>query len=87
VVIRKIVHQKDRSSGPLIDRWKEIGVNIRYLPDFQMRMLIFDQRIVYMTSYDSENYKSAFGVRFEYEPLALQMSELFEQNWRKAQSI
>ncbi|HET7827480.1 MAG TPA: hypothetical protein VFK97_01265, partial [Candidatus Saccharimonadales bacterium] len=87
VVIRKIVHQKEQAYSPLVKEWKEIGASVRYLPDFQLRMLIFDKRIVYITSYDPDNRKGAFGVRFEYEPLALQMTELFEQNWQKAKEL
>lgn len=87
VAIRKIVHQKEQANSPLIKEWKDIGASLKYLPDFQLRMLIFDKRIVYITSYDAKNNKSAFGVRFEYEPLALQMTELFEQNWQKAEEL
>jgi hypothetical protein len=87
VPIRRIVHQKEQAKNKWTDMWKEIGANVRYLPDFEMRMFIYDKRIVYITSYDSSKHGSAFGVRFEYVPLALQMTELFEQNWQKAKQL
>jgi hypothetical protein len=49
-----------------------------------MRLFIYDKKIVYLTSFDAKNPGSAFGVRFDYSPLALQMSQLFEQNWQLA---
>lgn len=85
--IRRIVHQKDRRFTKENQIWKEMGAEVRYLPDFSLRMLIYDKKIVYITSFDPESPASAFGVRFEYEPLAMQMTELFEQNWQKALEI
>lgn len=85
--IRRIVHQKDRRYTQENKLWKELGAEIRYLPDFSLRMLIYDKHIVYITSFDPDNPKGAFGVRFEYEPLAMQMTELFEQNWLQATEV
>ncbi len=87
VSIRKIVHQQEQTKGQWIDMWKEIGASVRYLPNFEMRMFIYDKRVVYITSFDSGKRGSAFGVRFEYVPLALHMTELFEQNWQKAKQL
>ena len=85
--VRRIVHQKDRQFTKENAFWKELGAEVRYLPDLQLRMLIYDKRIVYITSFNPESPKSAFGVRFEYEPLAMQMTELFEQHWHKARKV
>ena len=85
--IRRIVHQKDRRYTQENKLWKELGAEVRYLPDFSLRMLIYDKRIVYIASFDPDNPKGAFGVRFEYEPLAMQMTELFEQNWLQASEV
>lgn len=82
--VRRVVHQKDKQFTKENILWKEMGAEVRYFPDFNLRMLIYDRRIVYITSFDPESPGSAFGVRFEYEPLAMQMTELFEQNWHKA---
>lgn len=85
--VRMIIHQKSQTDGKQTRRWKEIGITVRYLPDLEVRMIIYDKQVVYITSYDSKRPGSAFGVRFAYEPLALQMSELFEQNWQKARPL
>lgn len=87
VPVRMIIHQSSQINSRQTAKWKEIGVQIRYLPDFEMRLFIFDKQTVYMTSYDTKKPNSAFGVRFAYVPLALQMSEVFEQNWQKAKKL
>jgi sugar-specific transcriptional regulator TrmB len=87
IPVRMIVHQISQLDSSQTKRWQEIGVVVRYLPDLEVRMIIYDKQIVYITSYDAKSPRSAFGVRFAYEPLALQMSELFEQNWQKAKPL
>lgn len=87
VNVRGIIHQEGQAESKQTEEWKRIGAKMRYLPDFNMRMIVYDRRIVYITSYDANDHRKAFGVRFEYPPLALQMSELFEQNWQKASKL
>lgn len=87
IPVRMIIHQKSQAQGSQVSRWKEIGISVKYLPYLEVRMIIYDKQVVYITSYDSKRPGSAFGVRFAYEPLALQMSELFEQNWQKARPL
>jgi len=80
VKIRIIVHQIPQKQ--MIESWKRMGVEIRYYPDIKGRIFIFDKRIVYFTSYNPRRKQEAIGMRFEYAPFALLMSELFEQKWR-----
>lgn len=87
VAIRAIVQQKRETSAERLEKWQDLGAVVKYLPDVGMRLVVIDQRITYLTSYDATNRSSAFGVRLDYEPLAIQMSGLFEQNWQKAQDI
>lgn len=87
VPIRAIVQHKPGTIKDRLEKWQEIGAEVKYLPDISMRLFIFDQSITYLLSYDATNKNSAFGVRFDYEPLALQMNLLFEQNWQKAKPL
>jgi sugar-specific transcriptional regulator TrmB len=87
VRIRKIIHQPEQARSELTKMWQDIGVHVRFLPNLDMRLIIFDKRITYITSYDPKKPGSAFGVRFEYVPLAVQMTEVFEQNWQKAEEL
>lgn len=87
VKIRTIVQVSAEIGGKKLEPWKDLGVEVRYLPDLDIRMLIYDKKVTYLTTQDAENQSTGFGVRFEYKPLAKQMTELFEQNWQKAVSL
>lgn len=87
VLIRKIIHQVEQTTPKHLAVWKEMGIRVRYLPDLDIRLIVFDKRVVYLTSYDLNKPGRAFGVRFDYVPLALQMSEVFEQNWQRAKPL
>lgn len=85
--VRMIIHQDKQAYSKQTKEWQSIGAEVRFLPGLDMRLFIYDKKIVYLTSYDPENYGSAFGVRFDYPPLAMQMSQLFEQNWEQAKPL
>ncbi|MBI4049225.1 MAG: hypothetical protein HY395_00180 [Candidatus Doudnabacteria bacterium] len=85
VKIRIIVHQMPQKQ--MIESWKRMGVEIRYYPDIQGRIFIFDKRIIYFTSYNPKKKQEAIGMRFEYPPFALLMDELFEQKWKLGKTL
>jgi sugar-specific transcriptional regulator TrmB len=87
VKIRAIVQQNHKTTKEKLEKWQDIGTEVRYLPTIDMRIFIFDKHITYITSYDPAKKNSAFGVRFDYSPLALQMSELFSTNWQLASEL
>lgn len=87
VVIRAIVQKRKETSKEKLEKWQDLGAETRYLHDIGVRMFIFDSRIVYITSYSSSAKEKAFGIRFMYPPVAVQMEALFEQNWQRAKNI
>jgi len=87
VKIRAIVQQRRETSAERLEQWHELGAAVRYLPNLKMRLVVIDQKITYITSYDPDNKNRAFGVRFYYRPLAVQMSGLFEQHWQNASDL
>ena len=87
VKIRTIVQVSAEINGKKLEPWKDLGVEVRHLPDLDIRMLVYDKQITYLTTQDPENQSTGFGVRFEYKPLAKQMTELFAQNWLKAEPL
>lgn len=87
VRIRTIVQSKSEIAGGKLEKWQDIGAQVRYLPNLGLRLFIYDRQVIYIASYDKNNPSSMFGVRFKYAPLAEQMTELFEQNWQKAKEL
>lgn len=80
----KALVQKRRSNQDKFEKWQNIGVDVRQVNDLELRVFIIDSRIVYLTSYSQNKKEEAFGVRFEYPPLAALMNDLFEQKWQLA---
>jgi sugar-specific transcriptional regulator TrmB len=80
----KALVQKRRSNLHNLEKWQNIGVDVRQVDDLELRVFIIDSRIVYLTSYSQNKKEEAFGVRFEYPPLATLMNDLFEQKWQMA---
>lgn len=87
VRVRAIVQQKDEIDGGKLERWQDFGVKVRYLPNLNIRLFVFDQQIVYLASFDKANRGALYGVRFAFVPLAIQMSNLFEQHWQNAKPL
>lgn len=80
----KALVQKRQSNQNKLEKWQNIGVDIRQVDDLELRVFIIDSRIVYLTSYTQNKKEEATGVRFEYPPLAALMNDLFEQKWQLA---
>ncbi len=87
VKVRLIVQNLKEVSEAKLLSWKKAGVEVKYYPNIEARIFIFDRKIVYFTSYNPKSADEAFGMRFEYAPLAVLMDELFEQRWKAGKDI
>lgn len=87
VVVRKLVQNLDAASREMFKSWKSAGVEMRYFPNMESRIFVYDSQIVYFTSYNPEKNAEALGVRFNYAPFALMMNEMFEKRWEQGKEI
>ncbi len=87
VAVRKLVQNLDVSSKEMLKSWKNAGVKIRYFPNMESRIFVYDSKIVYFTSYNPDKNAEALGVRFNYAPFALMMNEMFEKRWKLGKEI
>lgn len=87
VRVRILIQDLSASVRERVRAWKKMGIEVRYLKYMQARILIFDGKIVYFTSYSESKNHEAVGMRFEYEPYARLMDELFEQKWLQARVV
>lgn len=87
VHIRALVQRLDDTSEEMFRNWKKIGVEVKYYPNMEARIFIFDEQIVYFTSYNPHKKEEAFGIRFNYIPYAKLMNETFEKRWSSARGI
>lgn len=87
VKVRLIVQNLTEVSQEKLRSWQKAGVEIKYYPNIEARIFVFDHRIVYFTSYDPKNMHEAIGARFDYAPYAQLMDELFEKRWLLAKEV
>ena len=84
VRIRILVQRLDETSKEMLCNWQKIGVQVKFFPLLEARIIIFDQKVAYITSYSPDDKNEGIGVRFQYPPVARLMNDLFEQRWKIA---
>lgn len=87
VKVRWLVQNRTEVSVEKLRSWEKAGIEVKYYPNMEARIFVYDHRIVYFTSYDPKHKEEAIGMRFDYAPFATFMDELFEQRWKIAEDI
>lgn len=87
VNVRQLIQDLDAASRDMLKSWKNAGINIRYFPNMESRIFVYDSQIVYFTSYNPDKNPEALGVRFNYAPIACIMNDVFEKKWKSAKEI
>jgi sugar-specific transcriptional regulator TrmB len=82
VKVRWLIQNLQEVTKESLRAWQKAGIEVRYYPNMEARIYVYDHHIVYFTSYDPKNKEAAIGMRFDYEPFAVFMDELFEQRWK-----
>lgn len=83
VNIRTLFQKKNKENESFIRARTKMGEQIRIYKNVNVRIVIFDRKIVYFMSYDPANYIKSTGIRFEYAPMGQLIHNLFEQYWEK----
>lgn len=87
VKLRFLVQKLDEINKEMLKNWKKLGIDVKYFPLLEARIIIIDSQVVYITSYNPKQQEEAVGVRFNYLPIVRLMNELFETRWRIAKVI
>lgn len=87
VTVRVITQRFNEINEQMFRNWQRIGIQVKYYPNMEARIFIIDKKIVIFTSYNPENKEEALGMRFNYQPYAKIMDELFEARWKIAKEI
>jgi sugar-specific transcriptional regulator TrmB len=87
VKIRKLLQQANMESIRVALNYQKMGMETRFTPLVQARIVIIDGQITQFGSYSPERQAESAGVRFDYPPLARLMDELFEQKWQQGKII
>lgn len=83
VSVRALI-QRRKTSREKLERWRDIGVEVREIENTELRLFVIDSKIAYVTSYDEDRKEQAFGIRFDYPPFAILLRGVFEEKWKIA---
>lgn len=81
VKIRVLVQGTGKAKSQVIKSWRKMGMEVKYTPNLNTRIVTYDGLVTYFGSYDPKRGQEAVGVRFEHAPLAVLMDQMFEQKW------
>jgi len=87
VKVRKLIQNKDEENIRLAKSWQKMGIETRYTPLIQARIVTIDGHITHFGSYNPKRHLESAGVRFDYAPYAALMDEMFEQRWKLGKEI
>jgi len=87
VKVKILFQELSALSKGKVEAFEKMGMEVKYIKYLQARIFIFDERIVYFTSYSKTENHEAVGMRLEFEPFARLMDELFKQKWQVAKSF
>lgn len=87
IKVRKLIQHLNAENIRVAKIWQKLGVEIRYTPLMNARIVVIDEQIAHFGSYDPLKQPESVGVRFDYAPYAKLMDELFEQKWQQAKII
>lgn len=85
VRVRALLQKRKETSKAKLEKWADLGADVRLTDDHGVRMFLFDTKTAYMTSYNQGKKEEAFGVRFDFAPLAVMLQDVFELRWNESE--
>lgn len=85
--LRFLVQNLNELNRDMLASWQKMGLIVRYFSLLEARIIIFDSKILYLTSYNPQKKEEAIGIRFAYAPIAQQIADLFEKRWEVSEPI
>ncbi|MBI4067248.1 hypothetical protein HY407_02600 [Candidatus Gottesmanbacteria bacterium] len=87
VKIKFIIQKLDEVNREMLQNWKRLGIKVKYFPLIEARIILIDEQIVYITSYNPYHKNEAIGIRLNYSPIARLMNEIFTKRWNLGKEI
>ncbi len=87
VKVRMLIQEYDRENKEMVSNWIKNGVEVRHTNAKNIRIMVFDSKIGYFMSYRHSDSGQDLGMKINYEPFALMLSQYFSNLWKKARVI
>ena len=87
VITRMLIQDYSANNANQIAYWKKNGILVRKTTLRHIRLMLYDSSVIYFMSYKHNDSKKDLGMKVDYPPFAVILSQLFEQWWQKAKAI
>jgi len=87
VKFREIVQEYIDENREMILNWKKQGLDIRHGQPIGFHLLLFDDKISYIMSYDPLDKTKRYAVRIIHKAINQQLQDIFNKHWKKAKRI
>lgn len=87
VKVRMLIQEYDRENKEMVGNWIRNGVEVRFTKAKNIRIMVFDSKVGYFMSYRHTDLGQDLGMKIDYEPFALILSQYFSSLWKKAKVI
>lgn len=87
VTTRMLIQDYTRENAEQVRYWQKNGILVRKSSQRHIRLLTFDNSVIYFMSYKNTDSSKDLGVKISYPPFAIILSQLFQQWWEEAEII
>jgi len=87
VKVRMLIQEYDRVNKEMVSNWIRNGVEVRHTKAKNIRIMVFDSKVGYFMSYRHSDSGHDLGMKIDYEPFALMLSQYFSNLWKKAKVV
>lgn len=84
---RMLIQDYSDENAEQVANWIKNGIEVRKTNLKHVRLMLYDSQIVYFMSYKHEDSGKDMGMKINYPPFAVILSQLFDTWWEKAKTI
>lgn len=87
VIIRMLIQDYSAKNAEQVAMWQRNGILVKKIPLRHIRLMLYDSNVVYFMSYKHTDSEKDLGMKINYPPFAVILSQLFDAWWEKAEKI
>jgi sugar-specific transcriptional regulator TrmB len=87
IVTRMLIQDHTPQIARQVRYWRQNGILVKKTELRQIRLMLYDAKIIYFMSYKHIESQLDTGMKIEFPPFAVILSQLFNQWWKEGQKI
>lgn len=87
VQTRMLIQDYSLENASQVTLWKRNGILVRKTELRYIRLMLYDSQTLYFMSYKHTDSRTDLGMKIDYPPLTVILSQLFDQWWEKSETV